>query len=312
MARGRCVRAALCLAAAVSPLLARGGEGAPPCGPRPPAGRFARRALARMPRAQGGRGHIFRPGRSPNSGPPFETGGDANDGDVCYPAGAVHGAAGRRPGASAAPQGAPGVLHPAHKEAGAAQKGAPARTQAGAGGKGACGAKARPPAGPEAAPGPAPSHAAHGTRRMPLQEKLDAVDEYRTGDSLYTVAARHGIALAAAQAGGQPHAFARERAPPPQADCACVQRAPARAARVPRLCVGLPRHGAVHAAPVPERAGAAGAARPRALGGGAHGKGRLPRPAFSGRAKAKPPAVRRAGARAGRKRGRNTKKEAKP
>ena len=116
-----------------------------------------------------------------------------------------------------------------------------------------------------------------------------------------------------AQAGGQPHAFARERAPAPQADCACVQRAPARAARVPRLCVGLPRHGAVHAAPVPERAGAA---RPRALGGGAHGKGRLPRPAFSGRAKAAfrreaaPP--RRAGARAERKRGRNTKKEAKP
>ena len=102
-------------------------------------------------------------------------------------------------GASAAPQGAPGVLHPAHKAAGAAPKGAPARTQAGAGGKGACGAKARPPAGPEAAPGPAPSHAAHGTRRMPLQEKLDAVDEYWTGDSLYTVAARHGIALAAAR-----------------------------------------------------------------------------------------------------------------
>ena len=102
-------------------------------------------------------------------------------------------------GASAAPQGAPGVLRPAHKEAGAAQKGAPARTQAGAGGTGACGAKARPPAGPEAAPGPAPLQPAHGTRRMPLQEKLDAVDEYRTGDSLYTVAARHGIALAAAR-----------------------------------------------------------------------------------------------------------------
>ena len=34
---------------------------------------------------------------------------------------------------------------------------------------------------------------------MPLQEKLDAVDEYWTGDSLYTVAARHGIALAAAR-----------------------------------------------------------------------------------------------------------------
>ena len=33
---------------------------------------------------------------------------------------------------------------------------------------------------------------------MPLQEKLDAVDEYCTGDSLYTVAASHGIALAAA------------------------------------------------------------------------------------------------------------------
>ena len=43
-------------------------------------------------------------------------------------------------GASAAPQGAPGVLHPAHKEAGAAQKGAPARTPAGAGGTGASGA----------------------------------------------------------------------------------------------------------------------------------------------------------------------------
>ena len=60
------------------------------------------------------------------------------------------------------------------------------RTQA------ACGEEALPGAGQAA------RRAAHGTCGMPLQEKLDAVDEYCTGDSLYTVAASHGIALAAA------------------------------------------------------------------------------------------------------------------
>lgn len=60
------------------------------------------------------------------------------------------------------------------------------RTQA------ACGEETLPGAGQAA------RRAAHGTCGMPLQEKLDAVDEYCTGDSLYTVAASHGIALAAA------------------------------------------------------------------------------------------------------------------
>ena len=69
---------------------------------------------------------------------------------------------------------------------------------------GACGARgesrAQAACGEEAMPGAgqAARRAAHGTRGMPLQEKLDAVDEYCTGDSLYTVAASHGIALAAA------------------------------------------------------------------------------------------------------------------
>lgn len=69
---------------------------------------------------------------------------------------------------------------------------------------GACGAqgesRAQAACGEEALPGAgqAARRAAHGTRGMPLQEKLDAVDEYCTGDSLYTVAASHGIALAAA------------------------------------------------------------------------------------------------------------------
>ena len=49
------------------------------------------------------------------------------------------------------------------------------RTQA------ACGEEALPGAGQAA------RRAAHGTCGMPLQEKLDAVDEYCTGDSLYTV-----------------------------------------------------------------------------------------------------------------------------
>ena len=38
-----------------------------------------------------------------------------------------------------------------------------------------------------------------GLRAMALEEKLDAMDEYLTGDSLYTVAARHGLGLAAAR-----------------------------------------------------------------------------------------------------------------
>ncbi len=69
---------------------------------------------------------------------------------------------------------------------------------------GACGAqeksRAQAACGEEALPGAgqAARRAAHGTRGLPLQEKLDAVDEYCTGDSLYTVAASHGIALAAA------------------------------------------------------------------------------------------------------------------
>lgn len=88
----------------------------------------------------------------------------------------------------------------------AAQGVRPGREENGvrAGQCGACGAqgesRAQAACGEEALPGAgqAAHRAVHGTRGMPLQEKLDAVDEYCTGDSLYTVAASHGIALAAA------------------------------------------------------------------------------------------------------------------
>lgn len=48
-------------------------------------------------------------------------------------------------------------------------------------------------------PQPARPPQEKGLRAMALKEKLDAVDEYLTGDSLYTVAARHGLGLAAAR-----------------------------------------------------------------------------------------------------------------
>ena len=105
------------------------------------------------------------------------------------------------------------------------------RTQA------ACGEEALPGAG-QAARGPRTARAACLCRK-----KLDAVDEYCTGDSLYTVAASHGIALAAAHRLTASRTLLQENERRRRRLIeTCVRRKAARAARVPRLCVGLPRH----------------------------------------------------------------------